>query len=174
MSDTLPYPLLADAVLSLHVAIVVFVGGGLFAIIVGNLRYWRWVNALWFRAAHLAAILIVVAEAWAGAVCPLTTLEMLLRAKAGAATYAGSFIGHWLQRILYYDAPPWVFTPATRFSVWSSWQHGGIFRRNSVAATVSPMPDPQPISQFAPGGFRATPAGRLGRTGIAGFLRREP
>ena len=110
MSDALHYPLLADAVLALHVAIVVFVGGGLFAIIVGNLRNWRWVNALWFRSVHLAAILIVVAEAWAGAVCPLTTLEMRLRAKAGAATYAGSFIGHWLQRILYYDVPPWVFT----------------------------------------------------------------
>ena len=101
MSDALHYPLLADAVLALHVAIVVFVGGGLFAIIVGNLRNWRWVNALWFRSMHLAAILIVVAEAWLGAVCPLTTLEMRLRANAGAATYAGSFIGHWLQRILY-------------------------------------------------------------------------
>lgn len=110
MSNRLLYPLLADAVLALHVAIVAFVGGGLFAIIVGNLRGWRWVNTFWFRAAHLAAILIVVAEAWLGSVCPLTTLEMLLRAKAGAATYAGSFIGHWLQRILYYDAPPWVFT----------------------------------------------------------------
>ena len=110
MSDTLLSSLLADAVLLLHVAIVVFVGGGLFAIIVGNLRDWRWVNALWFRSAHLASILIVVAEAWLGAVCPLTTLEMRLRAKAGAATYAGSFIGHWMQRVLYYDAPPWVFT----------------------------------------------------------------
>jgi hypothetical protein len=79
VSDALHYPLLADAVLAMHVAIVVFVGGGLFAIIVGNLRNWRWVNALWFRSVHLAAILIVIAEAWLGAVCPLTTLEMRLR-----------------------------------------------------------------------------------------------
>jgi hypothetical protein len=110
VSDPLLYLSLADAVLVLHVAIVVFVVGGLVAIIAGNLRDWRWVNALWFRSAHLAAILVVVAEAWLGAVCPLTTLEMRLRAKAGAATYAGSFIGHWLQRMLYYDAPPWAFT----------------------------------------------------------------
>jgi polyferredoxin len=109
MSDP-PYQLLADAVLSLHVAIVVFVVGGLIFIIVGNLCAWDWVNALWFRLAHLAAIAIVVAEAWSGAVCPLTTLEMWLRAKARATTYAGTFIEHWLQRILYYEAPAWVFT----------------------------------------------------------------
>ena len=110
MNDPLPYQLLADVVLALHFAIVVFVGGGLVVIIVGNLLAWRWVNALWFRIAHLAAITIVVMEAWFGAICPLTSLEMWLRAKAHASTYSGSFIEHWLQRLLYYEAPAWVFT----------------------------------------------------------------
>ena len=110
--DDMPYQFLADAVLTLHAAIVAFVVGGLLLIVVGNLRAWRWVNALWFRLAHLGAIAFVVAEAWFGYVCPLTTLEMWLRAQAGAATYGGSFIEHWLQRLLYYDAPPWVFTLA--------------------------------------------------------------
>jgi hypothetical protein len=110
VNDPVPYQLLADLVLSLHVSIVVFVVCGLAVIIVGNLRAWRWVNALWFRLAHLAAIAVVVAEAWIGAVCPLTSLEMWLRSKVRAATYTGSFIEHWLQRILYYDAPAWVFT----------------------------------------------------------------
>jgi hypothetical protein len=102
--------MLADAVLTLHVAIVVFVIGGLVVIVIGNLRGWRWVNTGWFRLSHLAAIAIVVAEAWLGVVCPLTSLEMSLRAKIGDATYAGSFVEHWLQRILYYDAPAWNFT----------------------------------------------------------------
>jgi len=106
----LPYQLLADAVLSLHVAIVVFVVGGLLVIVVGNLVAWDWVNALSLRLAHLAAIAIVVAEAWFGAVCPLTSLEMWLRTQARATTYAGTFIEHWLQRMLYYEAPAWVFT----------------------------------------------------------------
>lgn len=110
MNDPLPYQLLADVVLALHLAIVVFVGGGLVVIIVGNLLGWRWVNALWFRIAHLAAITIVVMEAWFGAICPLTSLEMWLRARAHASTYSGSFIEHWLQRLLYYEAPAWVFT----------------------------------------------------------------
>lgn len=112
MNDSLPFQLLADAVLSLHVAVVVFVVGGQVFIIVGNLRAWHWVNALWFRLVHLAAIAVVIAEAWIGAACPLTSLEMWLRTRARSTAYAGSFIEHWFQRILYYDAPAWAFTLA--------------------------------------------------------------
>jgi hypothetical protein len=108
----MPYQLLADAVLTLHVAIVVFVIVGLLLVIAGNIWHWRWVNDLWFRLVHLAAIGIVVAESWLDVTCPLTTLEMWLRGRAGATTYQGSFIEYWLQRLLYYDAPPWVFVTA--------------------------------------------------------------
>lgn len=109
-SPSLPYQLLADAVLVSHMALVGFVLGGLVAVIVGNWRTWTWVNNLWFRLAHLAAIVVVVAESWFGIVCPLTTLEMWLRAQAGAARYGGSFIEHWLGRLIYYEAPAWAFT----------------------------------------------------------------
>ena len=109
MDARLAYQWLADGVLVLHVAIVVFVVGGLVLIVVGSVRAWQWVRAPGFRLAHLAAIAVVVAEAWLGVVCPLTTLEMWLRSRARAATYEGSFIEHWLQRILYFDAPAWVF-----------------------------------------------------------------
>ena len=100
---------LANAVLALHVAIVVFVVGGLVAVIAGNLAGWQWVNRLWFRLAHAAAIAVVAAEAWLGLTCPLTTLEMWLRERAGAPTYGGGFVEHWLHRLLYWDAPAWVF-----------------------------------------------------------------
>lgn len=103
------FQLLADAVLAVHVGVVAFVVLGLVLIVAGNLRHWRWVNNLWFRLAHLAAIVTVVAEAWLGIICPLTTLEIWLRRQGGAAAYEGSFIGHWLQQLLYYDFPPWVF-----------------------------------------------------------------
>lgn len=109
MKASLPALFLADVVLVLHVAIALFVVGGLVVILFGNWRDWRWVNDLWFRLAHLAAIAIIVAQAWLGAICPLTSLEMWLREQAGAPTYSGSFIGHWLQRLLYYDVPDWVF-----------------------------------------------------------------
>lgn len=110
MRDEPPYQLLADAVLALHFALVAFVVGGLVLILVGNLRGWRWVNGRGFRLAHIVAIGVVVAQAWLGADCPLTTLEMWLRAQAGLDTYRESFIAHWLQRLIYHEAPPWVFT----------------------------------------------------------------
>ncbi|RHW20264.1 DUF2784 domain-containing protein [Pseudomonas jilinensis] len=100
---------LADLVLAVHVAIVLFVILGVVLIVLGNAWGWRWVNHMWFRLAHLATILVVVAEAWLGLVCPLTTLEMWLREQAGSRVYAGSFIQYWLQRLLYYEAPDWVF-----------------------------------------------------------------
>jgi hypothetical protein len=103
------YQMLANGVLALHLTVVLFVVGGLLLVVAGNLLRWRWVNALWFRLAHIAAIGFVVLQAWLGQACPLTTLEMWLREQAGAAGYGGGFIEHWLQRLLYYEAPWWVF-----------------------------------------------------------------
>lgn len=108
----MPYQLLADVVLALHFAVVMFVIGGLAAIVAGNRLGWRCVNDWWFRLAHLAAIGVVVAQAWLGLACPLTTLESSLRVRAGAASYEASFIEHWLGSLLFYEAPGWVFTAA--------------------------------------------------------------
>jgi hypothetical protein len=104
--------LLAGAVLVLHVAIVAFVVVGLALIVAGNRAGWRWVNALWFRSMHLLTIAVVAAQAWLGVVCPLTTLEMWLRTRAEAGAYSGGFIQHWLQALLYWEAPGWVFALA--------------------------------------------------------------
>lgn len=103
------YSRLADLVLITHVTFVAFVVIGLVVIICGGFAGWRWIKNAWFRAAHLASIGLVVVQAWLGIICPLTTLEMYLRGKSGDSTYPGTFIGHWLQQLLYYDAPPWVF-----------------------------------------------------------------
>ena len=106
------WQLLADAVLCSHVALMLFVVLGLPLIVAGNLRRWRWVNSPWLRFAHLATIAVVAGEAWLGIVCPLTTLEMWLRRQANETTYDGSFVEHWLQALLFWQAPPWVFTAA--------------------------------------------------------------
>ncbi len=103
------YHTLADLVLLTHTAFVAFVVVGLPLIIVGGFRGWKWIRHPWFRALHLAAIGLVAVQAWLGIVCPLTTLEMHLREKAGDTTYDGTFIAHWLQRLLFYEAPAWVF-----------------------------------------------------------------
>lgn len=101
---------LADLVLVLHCAIAVFVVAGLPAIVVGNGLHWRWVNTRIFRYAHLAAISIIVLQSCLGQYCALTHLESWLRIRAGEMPYEQSFIGHWLQQIMYYQAPMWVFT----------------------------------------------------------------
>jgi hypothetical protein len=105
----MPYLLAADAVLLLHVLFVVFVVAGLVLILAGRLMSWAWVRNWWFRVTHLAAIGVVVLQSWLGVICPLTKLEMALRDRAGDTTYAGGFVSHWLETILYYRAPAWVF-----------------------------------------------------------------
>lgn len=114
----MPYQLLADAVLFIHFGVVLFVVGGLVVVVAGNWLQWRWVNEWWFRLAHLAAIAFIVGQAWLGQFCPLTTLESWLRAQAGADAYNRSFVEHWLQSLIYYELPFWVFAVAyTGFAV---------------------------------------------------------
>jgi hypothetical protein len=110
---------LADGVLVLHGAFVLFVVGGQVLILLGWAGGWTWTRRLTFRLLHLVSIGFVVLEAWFGIPCPLTDLENWLRIRAGeAAAYQVSFIGHWVGRLLYYDAPPWVFTTIyTAFSL---------------------------------------------------------
>jgi hypothetical protein len=101
--------LLADILLVLHASFVAFVVAGLVLVIVGKVYSWAWVRNRWFRIVHLCCIGIVVVQSWFGIICPLTTLEMALRAKGGGAAYEGTFISHWLGELLYYEAPAWVF-----------------------------------------------------------------
>ncbi|MCZ7627295.1 MAG: DUF2784 domain-containing protein [Candidatus Methylomirabilis sp.] len=106
----MPYQLLADIILLVHFGVVVFVVGGLVVILVGNRLSWRWVNDRRFRLAHVAAIAFVVLQTWLGQLCPLTTLESWLRVQAGSPAYTKSFVEHWVQRLIFYEAPFWVFT----------------------------------------------------------------
>lgn len=122
MDARLPYALLADVVLTLHFAVVVFVVGGALAVWLGNALGWRGANAPLFRWAHLAAIAFVVLQSWLGAHCPLTVLEVWLRAQARSAGYQASFIEYWVQRLLYFEAPAWVFALAyTLFGLGVLW-----------------------------------------------------
>ena len=103
------HSLLADAVLVLHASFVAFVVFGLVLILAGLVRRWQWVRNPWFRALHLLAIGMVVAQAWAGVHCPLTILENRLRLSAGQNAYADGWVAHWVGRFLFFEAEPWVF-----------------------------------------------------------------
>lgn len=104
--------LLADSILVLHVAIVAFAVLGQLLFMAGGWRGWAWVRAPWVRLTHLALIGFVVAQSWLGEICPLTIWEQALRLQAGQASYGGSFIEHWLSRLIFFNAPAWVFMVA--------------------------------------------------------------
>ncbi len=70
----MPYRLLADFVVVIHLAFILFaVLGGLFAI--------RWQRVMWM---HIPAVLWSALIEFAGWICPLTPLENWLRFKGGA------------------------------------------------------------------------------------------
>lgn len=104
------YALLADIVLFIHALLVAFVVFGLLLTVAGWIRGWRWPRRFWFRVTHLLLVFVVAAQAWVGVLCPLTIWENALRDRAGQAGYDGSFVQHWLQWLIYYEAEAWVFT----------------------------------------------------------------
>lgn len=85
------YTLLADLVLLLHLAFVVFA-------VAGSVAVMRWPKLAWL---HIPALLWAVWIEWSGGICPLTPLENLLRQAAGQAGYSGGFIEQYLLAVLY-------------------------------------------------------------------------
>ena len=82
---------LADAVLVLHGAFIVFALFGAVTLL------WRAAMA-WL---HLPAAAWAAWVAFSGAICPLTPLEQGLRRAAGQAGYEGGFIEHYLTALIY-------------------------------------------------------------------------
>jgi uncharacterized protein DUF2784 len=90
----LPYQLLADLVVGLHLLFVLFV-------VLGGLLVLRW---SWLAYVHLPAAIWGVWIEFTGRICPLTPLENSLRARAGETGYSGGFIEHYLLPLLYPSA----------------------------------------------------------------------
>jgi len=106
--------LLADALLAVHFLVATFIVAGLVLVWLGAALGWQWTRNPWFRYLHLGAIAFVAAEAVVGVACPLTVWEDLLR----GGVRPESFVGRWVQRLLYYQAPEWVFTAA--YVLWTA------------------------------------------------------
>jgi hypothetical protein len=85
------YGILADAVLVLHLAFILFV-------LLGGLLALRWPG---IGRIHLPAALWGAAVECTGWICPLTPLENRFRRASGAPTYTHSFIEHYLVPIIY-------------------------------------------------------------------------
>jgi hypothetical protein len=85
------YRVLADLLVVLHLAFILFVILGGFAVL-------RRPRLAW---AHLPAALWGAGIEFIGGICPLTPLENHFRALAGQAGYAGGFVEHYVLPVVY-------------------------------------------------------------------------
>ena len=82
---------LADVLLILHLAFIVFAVGG-------SLLVMRWPRVAWI---HIPAAVWAALIALTGGLCPLTEWENTLRRNAGMAGYPEGFIGSLLIPLIY-------------------------------------------------------------------------
>ncbi len=85
------YRALADTVVVLHLAFIIFVVGGAFLAL-------RWPRLVWV---HLPIAIWGASVEIGGWICPLTPWENRLRDLGGQAGYAGGFIEHDLLPVIY-------------------------------------------------------------------------
>jgi hypothetical protein len=85
----------ADAVVVLHLLWIVF-------LILGVLPGKRWAWLMW---THIASLTFSIALQVFGWICPLTYLEVWLRRLGGAQPYEGTFIRHYVERMVYTEIP---------------------------------------------------------------------
>jgi hypothetical protein len=85
------YRLLADIVLIIHIAFVLYALLGAFLVL-----KWRWTVWVHLPAAFWAAFI-----EFTGWICPLTPLENMLRHQARDSVYHTGFIEHYILPVLY-------------------------------------------------------------------------
>lgn len=91
MSRVLPFGLLADLLLVIHGAFVLFV-------VAGGLLVARRPGVAWI---HIPAALWGAVSEFGGFICPLTPIEQAWRRAAGSGEYQGGFIQHYLTAAIY-------------------------------------------------------------------------
>jgi hypothetical protein len=100
-------PILATAVLIAHLAVIAFNLFGLIAIPLGGYLGWGLVRVRWWRLVHLGLLAVVALQALAGRACFLTILQGALN---GADTRPTPLIIGFVNRMIFWPLPLWVFT----------------------------------------------------------------
>jgi hypothetical protein len=98
----------AFSILILHLAVIAFNVAGCVLVPIGAWRGWHWVRDFWFRIAHLASLAIVALQAVLGRACFLTVWQ----GEASGAATAQPLIAGWIERVIYWPLPLWVFAVA--------------------------------------------------------------
>jgi Protein of Unknown function (DUF2784) len=98
--------ILAEAILTAHLAIIVFNVFGLIAVPLGALRGWRFVRVRWWRVLHLVLLGTVALQAVVGRACILTLWQAAATEEASSPT---PLIMGSVNRMIYWPLPIWVF-----------------------------------------------------------------
>ncbi|MEM2983019.1 MAG: DUF2784 domain-containing protein [Candidatus Bathyarchaeia archaeon] len=97
---------MAEITVFIQLLFIIFLIGGFTVIVLGHFLKWPITRHLTFRTFHLIGFLIVVGFELAGLLCPLTYLEIWLRNKQDPeSAYFGSFIAHYIEKIIYWEVP---------------------------------------------------------------------
>jgi len=118
------YGVLADVVVVVHLAFIVFVA-------VGGLIAWRRPWVLWL---HVPSVVWGVAIVMVGFSCPLTPLEKTLRRLADEEGYGGGFVDRYIEGVVY----PESLTPLLRAlaAVAVVVGYAGLYRRRRAGRRV--------------------------------------
>ena len=109
---------LADLIVVVHLAFVVFV-------VAGGFLLGRWPRLLWL---HLPAAVWGAYIEFSGGICPLTPIENRLRLRGGGDAYGGDFVEHYLLPLLY----PAQLTPG-----FQAWLGFGVVAVNAAAYVLA-------------------------------------
>ena len=134
------YRMLADVVVAVHLAFILFAAGG-------ALLAWR---RPWVAWLHVPSVAWAVAAVTVGVSCPLTSLELALRRLAGQEGYAGGFVDHYVEGVLY----PASLTPLLRAAAFAALVVGyaGLRQQRRRRSAAGAGPDCAPRAP-APGGL---------------------
>lgn len=92
------YRLLADLVMVLHGALLVF-------FVIGGFLAWRWLKVIWAQLLIIGWNLTIVLVDFG---CPVTAAEKWLRRRGGEQPYTGGYIRHYLDGRVYPEGYTWL------------------------------------------------------------------
>ena len=100
---------LADAILALHLGIILFNLFGMIVIPLGAWQGWKFIRIFWWRALHLGILAVVALQALSNQVCFLTVWHDDLVRLAGRRPSYAPLIASFVSHLIFWPLAPWVF-----------------------------------------------------------------
>jgi len=110
------YRIFSEAIIAIHFLFILFMLLGFLLTLCGIFFRQKFFDWWLFRSLHLLGIFYVASLSILGKYCPLTLLENQLRSRYEASSvYSGSFIVHYLEKLVYPNVNPLTIQIPTVF-----------------------------------------------------------